>query len=72
MIDLIEGEKGIKGEIFGNFDAMIPLRSLAKGNQGEESILELGVEIFQSPSISRSPRRYNNTVVGKRSNFLDG
>jgi len=37
--------------IFTNFDPMIPMRSLAKGNEGKESISKLGLGISQDPTI---------------------
>ncbi len=51
MLDLIEGEMGIKGEMFTNFDDMIPIRSLAKRNLGQETTLRLGLSISQDPTV---------------------
>lgn len=51
VIDLIEGEKGIKGKIFFEFDAIIPMRSLAEGDLGQETGLELGLAISRDPTV---------------------
>lgn len=45
MLDLIEGKKGIKERIFNNLNTMIAMRSLAKGIKGQETILEVGLEV---------------------------
>lgn len=51
VIDLIDGDKGIKWEIFVEFDATILVRSLSKGNLGQETVLELGLAISRYATI---------------------
>lgn len=77
VLNLIEGEEGIEGEIFFEFDAIIPIKSPAKGNLGQEMILELELAISRDPMVEfahiwSASRANSNVVVDRISKCLDG
>ena len=50
-LDLIVEERRINGQILLEWNAMILMRSLANGNQGQEMVPELGLAIYQDPTV---------------------